>query len=349
MVKSYVNKKEYNFLANRKKFLLFAACVIALGVLFNIFRGVKLDIKFTGGAMLKYSYALDDTVSASDVSASDYMKLNKEKVASIVKEVTGKSSNITLAQSATAEGGVKNTVTVAMSGKKAMSEDTGDLVAEKLSETYPKVSFSLIESNSVDATTGGEFFAKCLVAVALAAVFMILYVALRFKKIGGMSAGVTAIIAIIHDCLIVYFTFVILGFSIDDNFIAVLLTIIGYSINSTIIIYDRIRENRTIMGEKATYAELANRSLNETLGRTINTNLTLVAAVLTIVIVAYIYDIRSIITFAVPMMAGVIAGAYSSMFISNALWVSWREYRDTKLAQQKAASFGKGRSKKAKK
>ena len=206
--------------------------------------------------------------------------------------------------------------------------------------------FSLLESNSVDATTGSEFFGKCLVAVILAAVFMIIYVALRFKKIGGMSAGVTAIIAIIHDCLIVYFTFVIFGFSIDDNFIAVLLTIIGYSINSTIIIYDRIRENRSVMGAKATYAELANRSLNETLGRTINTNITLLAAVLTIVIVAYIYDIRSIITFAVPMMAGVIAGAYSSMFISNALWVTWREYRDEKLAQKKVQSFVSGKKSK---
>ena len=346
MVKSYVDRKEYKFLENRKKFLLFALCVICVGVIFNIFRGVKLDIKFTGGAMLKYSYALDKSVSDSDGSASDYMKLDKANVASVVKEVTGKDSTITIAQSATSEGGVKNTVTVSMSGKKTISEDAGEQVAEKLTEIYPKVKFSLIESNSVDATTGSEFFGKCLVAVILAAVFMIIYVALRFKKIGGMSAGVTAIIAIIHDCLIVYFTFVILGFSIDDNFIAVLLTIIGYSINSTIIIYDRIRENRGIMGSKATYAELANRSLNETLGRTINTNLTLVAAVLTIVVVAYIYDIRSIITFAVPMMAGVIAGAYSSMFISNSLWVTWREYRDRKLALDKVASFNSGKKKK---
>ena len=345
MVKSYVDRNEYKFLENRKKFLLFALCVICVGVIFNIFRGVKLDIKFTGGAMLKYSYALDKSVSDSDVSASDYMKLDKANVASVVKEVTGKDSTITIAQSATSEGGVKNTVTVSMSGKKTISEDAGEQVAEKLTEIYPKVKFSLIESNSVDATTGSEFFGKCLVAVILAAVFMIIYVALRFKKIGGMSAGVTAIIAIIHDCLIVYFTFVILGFSIDDNFIAVLLTIIGYSINSTIIIYDRIRENRGIMGSKATYAELANRSLNETLGRTINTNLTLVAAVLTIVVVAYIYDIRSIITFAVPMMAGVIAGAYSSMFISNSLWVTWREYRDRKLALDKVASFNSGKKK----
>ena len=346
MVKSYVDRKEFKFLENRKKFLLVALCVICLGVIFNLFCGVKLDIKFTGGAMLKYSYSLDKSVSASDVSASDYMKLDKAKVAAVVKDVTSLDSTITIAQSATSEGGVKNTVTVSMSGKKTITEDAGEQVAAKLTEQFPKVNFSLLESNSVDATTGSEFFGKCLVAVILAAFFMIVYVALRFKKIGGMSAGVTAIIAIIHDCLIVYFTFVIFGFSIDDNFIAVLLTIIGYSINSTIIIYDRIRENRTVMGPKASYAELANRSLNETLGRTINTNLTLLAAVLTIVIVAYVYDIRSIITFAVPMMAGVIAGAYSSMFISNALWVTWREYRDDKLAQKKAQSFVSGKKSK---
>ena len=344
MVKSYLSKKEINFLKNRKTFWIIALAVICVGILFNVFRGVKLDIKFTGGAMLKYSYALDDTVSDSDVSASDYMKLDKSVVASIVKDVTGQDSVITIAQSASADGGVKNTVTVAMSGKKTMAEDTGDQVAAQLTAQYPKVDFSLIESNSVDATTGSEFFGKCLVAVILAAVFMIIYVALRFKKIGGMSAGVTAIIAIVHDCLIVYFSFVILGFSIDDNFIAVLLTIIGYSINSTIIIYDRIRENREIMGKKATYAELANRSLNETLGRTINTNLTLLVAVLTIVVVASIYDIRSILTFAVPMMVGVVAGTYSSMFISNSLWVSWREYRDEKLAQKKVQAFSKGKS-----
>ena len=346
MVKNYLAKKEFDFLKYRSRFLLAALCVLAVGVVFNVVRGTRLDIKFTGGSMLKYSYALDDTVSASDVSASDYMKLDKKAVADIVKEVTGQSSVITIAQSASAETGVKNTVTVAMSGKKTMAEDTGDQVASCLTQKYPKVTFSLIESNSVDATTGSEFFAKCLVAVALAAVFMILYVALRFKKIGGMSAGVTAIIAIVHDCLIVYFTFVILGFSIDDNFIAVLLTIIGYSINSTIIIYDRIRENREVLGKKATYAQLANRSLNETLGRTINTNLTLLAAVLTIVIVAAIYDIRSIITFAVPMLTGVLAGTYSSMFISNALWVTWREYRDEKLAQKKLDGFAAGKSKK---
>lgn len=347
MMKSYLSKKQFDFLKHRKKFLLVALCVICIGVVFNIFKGAKLGIKFTGGAMLKYSYALDDTVSSSDVSASDYMKLDKDNIASMAKEVTGQDANIALAQSAAAEGGVKNTVTVSLGGKQTIAEDAGEKLADMLTAEYEHVDFALIESNSVDATTGGEFFGKCLMAVLLAAIFMIIYVALRFKKIGGMSAGITAIIAILHDCLIVYFTFVVFGFAIDDNFIAVLLTIIGYSINSTIIIYDRIRENRGIMGEKASYAELANKSLNETLGRTINTNVTLIVAILSIVIVAAIFDITSIVTFALPMLAGVIAGTYSSMFISNALWVMWREYSDNKLAEKKLNSFSGKKSKKA--
>ena len=247
-MKDYLARRDFDFLKYRKRFLLLALCVILVGVVFNVVLGTKLDIKFTGGAMLKYSYSLDDTVSDSDVSASDYMKLDKTAIAGMVKEVTGQDSTITIAQSASADGGVKNTITVSMSGKKTMDEDTGDQLAEKMTAEYPRVTFAMIESNSVDATTGSEFFGKCLMAVFLAAVFMIIYVALRFRKIGGMSAGITAIIAIIHDCLIVYFAFVALGFSINDNFIAVLLTIIGYSINSTIIIYDRIRENRDEAG-----------------------------------------------------------------------------------------------------
>ena len=111
--------------------------MLIVGVIFNIARGTKLDIKFTGGAMLKYSYSLDDTVSESDVSASDYMKLDKSVIGSLVKEVTGQDSTITIAQSAAADGGVKNTITISMSGKNTISEDTGDILAENSPQNTP--------------------------------------------------------------------------------------------------------------------------------------------------------------------------------------------------------------------
>lgn len=93
---------------------------------------------------------------------------------------------------------------------------------------------------------GMEFFKKCIVAVVFASVIMIVYIGFRFRKIGGASAGVVSVIALIHDVLIAYGVFVLLGFTINDNFIAVVLTILGYSINDTIVIYDRIRENNVI-------------------------------------------------------------------------------------------------------
>lgn len=87
---------------------------------------------------------------------------------------------------------------------------------------------------------GAKFFQKCLVCLLITFVILLVYIALRFKKIGGLSAGVTALIALVHDVLLVYFSFVIFGFSINDIFIAVILTILGYSLNDTIVIYDRI-------------------------------------------------------------------------------------------------------------
>ena len=180
-----------------------------------------------------------------------------------------------------------------------------------------------------------------MVAIILASLFMVIYVAFRFKKIGGWTAGASGIIAIIHDCLVVYFTFVIFRYPIDDNFIAVVLAIIGYSLNSTIVIFDRIRENRRLLGPKVPVAELANVSMNETLGRTINTNLCVFASVAVVAIVSVIFKLDSIRSFAVPMMFGTVSGCYSSLCISNSVWVTWQEYLQKKHGGNNAASQSK--------
>ena len=160
-----------------------------------------------------------------------------------------------------------------------------------------------------------------MAAVGIAALLMILYVGFRFRKIGGLSAGCTAVIALIHDIIMAYFTFVIFRMPLDDNFIAVILTIIGYSLNDTIVIFDRIRENRKYIGPKASTAELVNTSLNQTLSRTICTAITTILAIGSVLVVALIYDIQTVVSFALPMMIGVIFGCYSSIFISAPLWV----------------------------
>ena len=134
--------------------------------------------------------------------------------------------------------------------------------------------------------------------------------------------------ALLHDVVIVYFTFVIFQMPINDNFIAVVLTILGYSLNNTIIIYDRIRENRKALGPKAPTSQLVNLSINQTLTRSIFTSLCTFAAIACVCVVGFIYNLTSVTTFALPMMVGVLVGCYSSVCITGPLYVMWRNYKD---------------------
>ena len=185
----------------------------------------------------------------------------------------------------------------------------------------------------MDRTVGTTFFAKCLVAVAITFVLLVIYIAFRFRKIGGASAGIISIIALLHDVVLVYFTFVVFRMPINDNFIAVILTILGYSLNNTIIIYDRIRENRRVLGPKAKTSELVNLSINQTLTRSIYTSLCTFVAIACVYVVGVIYGLSSVTTFALPMMVGILVGCYSSVCITGPLYVMWRNYKDKKKAR----------------
>ena len=146
------------------------------------------------------------------------------------------------------------------------------------------------------------------------------------RNIGGLSAGVFSVVALFHDMCMVYGCFVICRFDISANFMAVMLTILGYSINATIIIYDRIRENERILGKKLTLDQLVNLSVTQTLGRSIHTTVTTVLAMATVCIVCVICGVSSIISFAFPLIIGMVAGVYSSNCIAPTLWVLWQKH-----------------------
>jgi len=133
---------------------------------------------------------------------------------------------------------------------------------------------------------------------------------------------VIGLIAMLHDVLVVFFTFIIFKMPINDSFIAVTLTIIGYSINDTIVIYDRIRENQPYYAKKS-FEELVDSSINQTLSRSINTSLSTGISILIVCILAYMYNIDSIKTFAVPMLIGIISGCYSTVCLAGPMLVMW--------------------------
>jgi len=311
------NKKPINFFGNKKIFFCISLAIVLIGIVCNCIFGTTLDIQFSGGTMLTYSYSGD----------VDSAKLEK-----MIQDATP-DNIVTFSKSQDLVNGT-NKITVQFSGTTAITTDTQDKLTTDIVKAFPDNKFKLEESSSVDATMGMSFLLKCICAVALASVLMVLYVTIRFKKIGGLSAGMFGLVALFHDVAVIYFFYVIFQKPIDSNFIAVALMILGYSLNDTVVIYDRIREERRLMGYKADVIDVFNSSMTKVMRRTIMTTVTTLIAVITVYVVALVFSLDSVTGFALPMMVGLISGCYSSICVAGPLWVMWQK-RKERLADTK--------------
>ncbi|WP_419543214.1 protein translocase subunit SecF [Negativibacillus massiliensis] len=304
-----------DIIGKRKIFFGISIVALVLVLIITIVVGPKLDIQFKGGSIATYTYTGDITPDEFGKTVESFLGQDVT-VQKQENSVTGQTSMV-----------------VSLTSNKNLTTETQTGLLEELQITYADNEIEASDINNVDPVMGMEFFKKCIVAVVFASVIMIVYISFRFRKIGGASAGVVSVIALIHDVLIAYGVFVLLGFTINDNFIAVVLTILGYSINDTIVIYDRIRENKRYYGNKMELGELVNMSINQCLRRTVTTSLTTVMALICICVVAVMMNVSSILSFAVPMMVGVISGLYSSVFLSGSLWTLWQEKKAAKAAK----------------
>lgn len=306
-------RKLIDFVGKRKIFFGISIAIVVIGIICNFVFGTTLDIQFSGGATLRFSYTGD--IDQNELK--DFIQSNTD-------------DNITTSFSTDIMGNSGNNVSVQFSGNDAVATDIQQNLEKDLQKQYPDSNFVCIESNSVDASMGFSFLLKCLAAVAIASILMVLYVTIRFKKIGGLSAGVMALVALFHDVAMIYFLYVIFQMPIDSNFIAVVLMILGYSLNDTIVIYDRVREERKILGSKADIGMVFNLSCTKTIKRTIMTSVTTLFAIMIVYIVAIFFNIASVQSFALPMMIGVISGCYSSLCIAGPLWVMWQNHKRAK-------------------
>lgn len=319
-----MNKKVIDFFGKRKIFFGISIGLILIGIVCNIIFGTTLDIQFTGGTMIKYTYNNE---------------INEQELESLLQTATP-DDRITIAVSRNMIAGQETAtsdqylVTVQFSGKNTITMELQDEITAQLQEKFPDNNFVFAESSTVESSMGGKFFQKCLAAVILACALMVLYVTLRFKKIGGLSAGVMALVALLHDVTIVYFCFIMFRMPLDSNFIAVVLMILGYSLNDTIVIYDRIRENKSLMGNNAPIEDLFNKSMTQVYRRTIFTSLTTLSAILCVLIVSIIFNLTTVTSFALPMVFGVISGSYSSLFIAGPLWVTWQRSKKKKAEKK---------------
>ncbi len=301
------NKKVIDFIGKRKILFAIPIVIVVITIIFNCIFGVQMAIEFKGGTMLTYSYT-------GEIDTNAVKKVVEGENYGAVTVTTGSSMNSTL-----------ETVEISFSSTEGLTADKQTALSDKLQESFKDNELALVNSQDVNPTSGTEFFLKCLVAVLFSFILLVIYIAFRFKKIGGLSAGVFALVALVHDCIMVYAVFVFCRFPIDANFMAVVLTVLGNSINNTIVVYDRIRENRNLYGNSLSLKELVNMSITQSITRSVNTTVTTAFAVLAICVVCAICGVTSIMTFAIPMMAGLICGTYSSLCISGPLWVLWQE------------------------
>ena len=277
---------------NRKKFFAASLIVIIIGFAAMIFnaqagRGAfQYDVEFTGGT----SFDLD--------LGQEYKQEDLQK---IITDVTGQDSPQIQQVIGT------NEVTVKI---QSIDSATRETLTNAILEAYPNAVMG--EVNDVSGTVSHEMQTAANKATLIAAVAMLLYISLRFHD---FRAGGSAIIALLHDVLIVLTAYAVFRIPVNNTFIVVLLTILGYSINATIVIFDRIRENKSAFHANQT-AEKINKSISQTLARSINTSLTTFFTVGAI----YVLGVPALKEFALPMMIGILAGAYSSVCISGSVW-----------------------------
>lgn len=296
--------KAINFLSKRNLFFAISGAVIIAGF---VVLGIN---KSTTGNVLNYSMEFVGGTSTT-VTFHDDMSIEEldSEVVPLFEQITGDGAVQTQKVSGSTEVIIKT---------RSLSVEEREAVENMLADNF-NVSSDDVQSETISATISSEMKSDAVVAVVIATLCMLLYIWFRFKDI---RFATSAVAALIHDVLVVLAFYAVSKTSVGNTFIACMLTIVGYSINATIVIFDRIRENLKEMPKKTELQDIVNISITQTLSRSINTSFT----TFVMVAVLYILGVTSIREFALPLMVGIVCGAYSSVCITGALWFVMRKH-----------------------
>lgn len=299
------------FYKRRRVFFSISIGIMLLGLIMSFVNGVHLDIQFKGGALLKYNYTGElDSGKASDIATETINRVVSTQVTTDL--ATG-----------------EKRLVINIAGDFGLDARDQQKLDDALKEQFPDAGLKLSASSMVEPFFGKRFLRNGIIAILLASFFVVIYVWIRFRRIGGLSAGIMALVALVHDLIVVFVTCVIFKIPIGDSFIAVALSIIGYSVNDTIVIYDRIRENFKKY-PKLPIESVTDLSISQSMMRSINTNIAVLLSVGMIYVLAFANSVESVQSFALPMAIGAISGCYSTICIAGPLWVMWKK-RDKKV------------------
>ncbi|WP_095175329.1 MULTISPECIES: protein translocase subunit SecD [Blautia] len=311
--KFYGRKKERQPIRFLQKKRIFFAVSIILVLCAPIAMGV---FKASTGDALKYSLEFKGGTS-TNVTFNDNMDIKEidAKVVPIVEEVTG-DNNVQATKVVGTNQVIIKTITLDVQTREELNQALVDEF---------DVDKDLIATESISSTVSSEMRADAVKAVVIATVLMLLYIWFRFKDIRFASS---AVVALLHDVLVVLAFYAVARVSVGNTFIACMLTIVGYSINATIVIFDRIRENLAVAKKKSDLEELVNNSITQTLTRSIYTSLT----TFIMVFLLFVLGVSSVREFALPLMVGIVCGGYSSVCITGALWYVMKTKIKKKIA-----------------
>ncbi len=279
----------FSIYKNRWIFIAVSVALILVGVVFAVIGGFNFDIDFAGGTSI-----------TMDVGQT----VNKTEVAELSNNVLGFPVS-------SVQVNTENPGEFTIKTKDLTSDQADKLLLTMVIRYGLPEDFSDFSVNSFTPSYGQKLAGEALVAVGIAVVLMLVYITIRFEFLSGVSA----IIALIHDVLIMISVYAIFRVPVNASFIAVVLTILGYSINNTIVVFDRIRENKKT-AQNHSFGDIVDRSIQQTLGRSINTTIT----TFVMVAVLYVLGVDSIREFALPLMIGILGGAYSSLFVVSPVW-----------------------------
>lgn len=307
----YKKRHEKTYFVYQKRWICLGitSVLFLIGIVSCVVKGVHLDTQFTGGVVLEYR-------------VTEEVDLNKVKSAVedvIDRSVTVHESNSRLDDSKSIE--------LTLAGNGGITPEKQTQITAAMKSVTGEQATSLSQTYAVEPYIGEKALKNAVIAIAVSFLLMVIYIGIRFSVLSGLLAGVAALIALLHDVCIVFYAFVVFGFPLNDAFVAVVLTIIGYSINDTIVVYDRIRENR-MDNKKMEMVELMNTSVSQVLARSVNTSFTTILCVITILAAALFRQIDSIIEFSLPMLFGLISGCYSSIFIASILWMVFEKMKE---------------------
>ena len=313
------DRESINFVGMRKITLSVAAVVLIIGV---IFAGVN---KSQIGGFFNYGLDFKGGTSTNVTFNKDYSleEISKE-IVPVVESVTGEAGTQTQKVQGTNQVIIKT---------RSLSLDEREKLNKALADKFG-VDAEKITAESISGAVSSEMKKDAVVATVLATILMLIYIWIRFRDF-SFAAG--SILALLHDVFIVISCYAIFRWSVGSTFIACILTILGYSINATIVIFDRIRENKTILPKSTAKEELINKSVTETLTRSIYSSLTTFITIF----ILFLMGVPSIREFALPIMVGIVAGTYSSVFLSSVFWYLLSNKFDKKIEEKKAENAKK--------